>query len=560
MNAKKNELRYIAYIRKSEERTERQELSHQAQRRKINEQFPDLKIIEFVEESKSAFKPGRPEFGRAIQMIKNGEADGIIAWHPNRISRNEIDAATVTYMLRMKGLIDLKFCAYTFENTPEGIMMLQIIMSQSQYESSKQGRDVQKGMEEKAMNGERPGQVPQGYIKLPVLDDRGRVIMRKGDKVLTKTFNDPDRFEQIKLMWKMLIYEGYNPDQIWKTVNNEWGYLTRKTTFKKNSPGGKPMPKSMVYTIFSNRFYVGEVKHNGVWHEGKHEAMITPEEYDYAQKLLGAKGKPRKTAHNFAYGSLIRCGVCNCQIVAKANTKRIKSTGELKTYVHYYCTRKSLSRPCTQVKYTSVDGLEKDIDAELAKYTIIPEFRDMALKILRRNHKSEVHDRTSIYEIQQARRKQLQTQLDNLTDRLTRGIVEEDDYMRQRDLIKAQLRETDGDLRSTEKRAEDWLELTEKAFDFATYARIRFNETKDPKVKRDILQTLGANFLLTDNNLTLTPKKWLVPIERDYPELEKAYLRVRTNKKATAKEIADALASIFESWRATWDSNPGHSA
>lgn len=560
MNAKKNELQYIAYIRKSEERTERQELSHKAQRRKINEQFPDLKIIEFVEESKSAFKPGRPEFDRIIRMIKNGEADGLISWHPNRVSRNEIDAATVTYMLRTKELKDLKFCAYTFENTPEGIMMLQIIMSQSQYESSKQGRDVKKGMEEKAMDGERPGQVPQGYIKLPVLDDRGQVIMRKGDKVLTKTFNDPDRFEQIKLMWKMLLYEGYNPEQIWKVVNNEWGYLTRKTTFKDNSPGGKPMPKSMVYAIFNNRFYAGEIKHNGKWHEGHHNAMITPEEYDYAQKLLGTKGKPRKTVHNFAYGSLIRCGVCNCQIVAKANTKRIKSTGELKTYIHYYCTRKSLSRPCTQVKYTAVDGLEKDIDAELAKYTIIPEFRDMALKILRRNHKSEVYDRTTIYENQQARRKQLQAQLDSLTDRLTRGIVEEDDYMRQRDLIKANIRDTDSDLRSTEKRAEDWLQLTEKAFDFATYARIRFNETKDPMVKRDILQTLGANFLLTDNNLTLTPKKWLVPIERDYPALEKAYLRVRTNKKATAKEIADALASIFESWRATWDLNPGHSA
>lgn len=553
-------LRYLAYIRKSEERKERQELSHKAQMRKIKEQFPNLKIVEWLEpESRSAFKTGRPIFRQMMDKIDRGEADAIVSYHPNRLARNEIDSAEITYALR-GSLKDLKFCNYNFDNSAEGIMMLQMIMNQSQYESSKQGRDVKRGMEEKAIDGERPGQVPQGYIKMPVTDDKGIIIKRKGNKVLTQTCNDPERYDKVRLMWKMLLYDGYKPEQIWKTATNKWGFLTRKTTFNDNSPGGKPMPKSMIYAIFTNRFYAGQIEHNGKVHDGKHNAMITPEEFEYAQKLLGAKGKPRKTPHNFAYGSLVRCGVCNCQIVAKATTKLIKSTGELKTYVHYYCTRKSLKRPCMQVKYTSIDGLEKDIDAELAKYTIIPEFRDMALKILRRNHKGEVKDRTNIYQSYQSKRKQVQAQIDDLTDKLTRGIVYEDDYVRQRDTLKAQLADIDGDLRNTEKRAEDWLELTERAFDFAAYARIRFSETEDPKVKREILQTLGVNLLLTDNKLTLTPKSWLVPLEREYPALEKAYLKARTDKKATATEVATALNAIFERWRARRDSNPRHPA
>lgn len=174
----------------------------------------------------------------------------------------------------------------------------------------------------------------------------------------------------------------------------------------------------------------------------------------------------------------------------------------------------------------------------------------MALRILRRNHKSEVKDRTTIYESQQARRKEIQAQLDKLTDQLTRGIVDEDDYVRQRDNLKAQLANLDSSLRNTEKRAEDWLELTEKAFDFATYARIRFNETNDPKIKRDILQTLGADFLLANNKLTLTPKAWLTPIEKDYPSLEKAYFKVRTNEKASPTDIEEAISEIMISWRA----------
>ena len=493
-----------------------------------------------------------------MEKIESGLADGIVSYHPNRCSRNEIDSARITYALRGP-LKDLKFCNYTFENNAEGIMMLQMIMNQSQYESSKQGRDVKRGMEQKAIDGERPGQVPQGYIKLPLLDSKGNFIRKKGNKIATYTAKDPERWDMIRQMWHLFLYEGMNPDQIWRKAVFEWGYLTRKTTTKT---GGKPIPRRMVYDLFTNRFYAGYIPHNGQWYKGKHydNAMITLDEFDYAQKLLGAKGKPRKTPHNFAYGSMIRCGICDCQIVAKATTKMIKGNNELKTYYHYYCTRKSLNRPCNQKVYTSLAKLESDIDSELSKYTIIPEFRDMALKILRRYHKQEVTDRVSIYESQQNQRKTIQKQIDTLTESLTKGIVEEDDYMRQRDKLKAQLANIDSGLRNTEKRAEDWLELTERAFDFAAYSRIHFNETNDPMVKRDILRTLGVNFILKDNKLSLTPSKWLIPIENDYPALEKAYLRVRTDKKSTAKEIEEAIQSIFDAWRARRDSNPRHPA
>ncbi|MGH9857309.1 MAG: recombinase family protein, partial [Acidobacteriota bacterium] len=87
----------------------------------------------------------------------------IVAWHPNRLSRNEKDSAEVTYRLRGP-LKDLKFCSYNFDNSAEGIMMLQMVMNQSQYESSKQGRDVSRGMKQKASTGERPGVVPTGYM------------------------------------------------------------------------------------------------------------------------------------------------------------------------------------------------------------------------------------------------------------------------------------------------------------------------------------------------------------------------------------------------------------
>lgn len=553
MNDKKK-LRYIAYVRKSEERAERQELSHQSQTTKIKECFPDLHIVEWMEsESKSAFHPGRPIFNLMLEKIERSEADGIVAWHPNRLSRNEIDNGSLTYLLRSK-LKDLKFCSYNFDNSPEGIMMLQMVMNQSQYESSKQGRDVRRGMEQKATNGERPGQVPQGYKKVAVLDETGGLIMRK-DKVVTRTQNDPERFDTVKKMWRMLLSGRYNAAQIRRIANDEWGYTTRKTA----RMGGVPLTSSMIYKIFNNPFYAGYVAHNGELHKGTHEPMITLEEFDYAQILLGKKGKPRTSVNSYAYGGLIRCGICGCSVVGKTRVKYIKSTGASKVYVYYYCTRKSEKRPCNQSKYTPLAELEADIDAELGKYTILPEFRDLALKILRRNNKLEVKERTGIYDTQQKRRAEIQKQLDNLIDMRTRNLIDDDEYTEQRNRLKLERDKADNNLRTTETRADDWMELTEKAFNFATYAREHFRNG-DLETKRDILMTLGENLVLKDNKLLVQPNEWLIPLEKDYPELEKRYLRVRTNKKTTSPDREAALENIFESWRATWDSNPGHSA
>jgi hypothetical protein len=159
--------------------------------------------------------------------------------------------------------------------------------------------------------------------------------------------------------------------------------------------------------------------------------------------------------------------------------------------------------------------------------------------------------------MQQAKRKRVQEQLDNLVDMRTRNLLDDDEYVSQRTRLKAELERADESLRGTEARADDWLEITERAFDFAAHARIQFRDG-DLMTKRDILMTLGQNFLLNDQKLTLQQSEWLVPMAEQYPALEAEYLRrARTNKKAPLQEMP---SDIFESWRARWDLNPRHSA
>jgi site-specific DNA recombinase len=554
----KNTTRYIAYVRKSEEREERQELSHKAQERKIKEQFGNLKIVRWMEpESKSAFKPGRPVFKEMIAMIKAGKADGIVSYHPNRLSRNEIDAATLTYMLRTKELLDLKFCSYTFENSPEGIMMLQLMMSQSQYESSKQGRDVQRGMEQKVIGGERPGVVSLGYIKAPRKDSDGNVLVDPKDKtVLTKTEDDPERYEMVYKMWRMLLSGSYNASQIRKIANEEWGFKTR-TTKRLN---GKPMGYSTIYRIFTNPFYAGLISHNGKQYPGNHNAMITIEEFDYAQKLLGAKGKPRAGVNSYAYTGLIKCGECGCQIVGKTNEKFVKREGRIKTYVHYYCTRKSINRPCNQNKYTSLEALELEIDTLLSRVTILPAFRDLALEIVRRKHREETASQAIMHRSKNKLKEEYQAKLNNLVDMRLKDLLNDEEYAVQKERYIKELSKIEEAISDNNIRSSNWLESTEQAFDFITKARELF-KTGDAITKRKVFLALGQNFTLKDQKLHIEQSPWLVPIAENYPDIEAEYLkRVATNKKASSKVKEEAFLSVSETWRASRDLNPGHPA
>lgn len=546
MTKNNKSLRYIAYVRKSSESKEKQELSHISQIENIKRQFAHLNIIHWMEpEAKSAFTPGRPIFREALDMINNGEADAIVAWHPNRLSRNEVDSAEITYLLRSK-LKDLKFCSYNFDNSPEGIMMLQMTMNQGQYESSKQGKDVKRGLETKASTGEKPGRVPPGYMKVPKRDANGDILVSPKDKkILTQTGKDPQRYNDIKRMWTLLLAGSHTPSEIWKIAYTEMKFIMPKTP----RTGGKLIGKSEVYRIFKNPFYAGYFEHNGVLHKGNFEPMISWEDFQMVQQILGERGNHRVGKFEYAFSSMIRCGECDCSIQVRHRTKYIKAESQYKTYVYYYCSRKSMDRLCTQSKYTLVEDMERDIEQEIAKYTIIPEFKNLALTILKRNNKLESREREDMYGKHQKRRAELQKQRDGLIDYLHRELIDEEEYKHQKNRLQIEIDNVDGLLRNTEKRAEDWMDINERAFSFAANAYAHF-KSGDVRTKRDILKTLGRNLILKDNKLYIEPNKWLVPIAENYPEIERSYLKVRTNKKATAKELEVALMPIYENWRA----------
>ncbi|MBX4189337.1 recombinase family protein [Candidatus Parcubacteria bacterium] len=86
-------MRYFLYCRKSTDSEDRQVLSLESQRNemlRLAQSCAEISIVGRFEESMSAKRPGRPVFNEMLGRLSEGEADGILAWHPDRLARNAV--------------------------------------------------------------------------------------------------------------------------------------------------------------------------------------------------------------------------------------------------------------------------------------------------------------------------------------------------------------------------------------------------------------------------------------------------------------------------------------
>lgn len=498
-------IRYILYARKSSEDAERQSLSIPSQLRKLREMFPGIKIVAVMEESQSAFKPGRPVFEAMMSKIEAGEAEGILAWHPDRLSRNEIDAATITYHIRRNIIKDLKFGSYHFNNSPDGIMMLQSMMSQSQYYSAKLSVDVKRGNEQQRKNGWLTYPAMPGYLNArnPNNPDQGIIIV------------DEDRYVLVRKMWDMLLTGAYSVPMIQKIANEEWSY---RTPLRRRT-GGNAIHRNSMYKLFTNIRYTGLIPvpgKPGEYEKAQYPSMITMEEYDKAQIVLGRKGKPRQSGgKEFAYRGFLFCKECGCKITAQDKFKKLKN-GSVLHYIYYHCTRK---RPCDNRRSVEEKQIASQLNELLDQYTIHPLFEEWALEAMKDMNGAESEERTAAETTQFKELQQLRKQHDKLLDMASKELIQDDKFEEKSKPLLKQIKELEEAVTSTNDRAASWRSAMHKTLDVIAHGRERF-ENGGFIEKRDVLLALGSNPTLYNSIIEITPFEWLVPIKEGLPRLK----------------------------------------
>jgi DNA invertase Pin-like site-specific DNA recombinase len=486
------ELKYAIYVRKSTEAEERQILSIETQIRKARELDASLQTAAVFEERHSAFEPGkRPAFQRLLDLVDRGEIDGIIAWHPDRLSRNEEDAAKVTYRVRKGVIKDLRFCSYQFVNSPEGIMMLQLALSQSQYFSSKLSNDVKRGIEQKLTLGWRPGAVGIGYLNETV----NHTVIR-----------DPDRFLLVRRMWDLLLAGQHTPGKIADIAAGEWGLVTPV----RGRTGGGPLARSAVYRMFQNPFYAGFIRHNGRLYPGSHDAMVTTAEFERAQEIMASRARTHFTIRRqFAYTGLIHCARCGAHYTAEIQ----------KGHIYYHCTGHKTGVVCRQRKHVREESLERMLVAVMARYTIPLAFRLSALRYLQETHNLEVAKEEQARAALVGQIGSLDKRLDGLIDMKMRELLSDDDFRYRQHTTKeemARLQKALDEARGTSGRV---VVMTARVFDLAAYGQQVLKAGSTPK-RRTIAHSIADGYQMTEAGLRIKIVDWLVPIGEDFPLIQ----------------------------------------
>lgn len=541
MKNTETKIKYFLYARKSSESEDRQvqSIDDQISRLKTLANSLNISIKEIITESKSAKKPSnRPLFDEMLQRIENGEAQGILCWQINRLSRNPIDSGRVAWMLQQGVLHSIQ--TIDKEYRPEdNVLLFSVETGMANQFIIDLKKTSRRGMEGKAERGWLPSRAPIGYLN---------------DKLEHTIVEDPDRFNLVRKMWDMMLTGSYTPPKILEIATNEWGLRTPKWV----RSGNKEISKSGIYNMFSNFFYTGGFDWAGTrYSKGNHKAMITLEEYDRVQVLLGKKGRPRPQTHNHAYTGEIQCGECGCMHTASTKVKTIISTGNQKSFTYYYCTRRKKGITCTQKKTLTEKELECQIEKYLEESEINPKFLQWALDYLNERNDTEIEDRTKIYQSQQENLNKTQRELDNLTRMFYRELIDEAQFIKQRDELREKVARAKNILEETEDRASRWLELTQQTFEFATYARKYFlNPDTDPTTKKEILLGLGWNHTIKNQILSITKHKWLETIESGYKPLKSRYDALELDKTLTAKARNAQIEDIRTTWGGYWELNP----
>lgn len=464
------------------ESEDRQVLSLESQRREIERHLATLAanavLIEVVDtfvESKSAKAPGRPMFDEMIRRIEKGDAQGIFAWHPDRLARNSVDGGRVVFLLDQGYLQDLKFASFAFENSPQGKFMLSLILANAKYYVDTLSENVKRGNRTKRENGWLPNAAPIGYLN---------------DRQTSTIATDEVRFIIVQQIWRHLLSGSYSVAQLWRLAN-KLGLRTRP----RKRIGGAPIALGAMYRLLGNPFYAGLIVHEGQTYIGRHKAMITVQEFENAQLLLRRSGTPRPKTKSFPFTGLIKCGECGLAITAEEKVNKYGSH-----YVYYHCSRRRRDYRCRQ-KSVSDDKLRIQMLHFLKSIALSQELDQffVAQTTLGEADAEEAHQ--NALKALDASIADSESQLTTVTHMRIRNLLTDDEYLRERDQIEKRLRMLNQS-KIDVARDREWFEPLKEFVSFSNRA-VEWFESGSDAVQRDILEIVGSNSTLTDQKLSI---------------------------------------------------------
>ena len=430
-----NNNKFFLYARKSTDVEDKQVRSIEDQIAELRAfaKQENLSVIEVFIEKQSAKIPGRPIFNEMLDKIESGEANGILAWHADRLARNSVDGGKIIYLLDCGRIQLLKFPTLWFENTPQGKFMLNIVFGQSKYYIDSLAENTKRGLRQKVKRGEYPSLAPIGYIndkriKNVVVDKKKSVIIRHAFELYAQ---DNSRLEDIS---NFLAQQGIT------------------------SRGNKNLKRDRISFILSNPFYVGLFRYAGEIHEGKHQPVISKKIFDKVQEILKQRGRSHHKTKNEpqVFCGLLKCGTCGMGITGEYKVKRQKNGNE-HYYTYYHCTRKNKLVKCKEPCIRQ-ESLDEQISSLLQKFSLREDWAEDLLKMLEKDKTETAQSSAAFVQDNRKRIMDIQTKLQRLLDGYLEQDIDREVYREEKAKLLSEKKSLEEQTTNFEQKRTGWIE------------------------------------------------------------------------------------------------------
>ena len=291
----------------------------------------------YIDEAESGLISSRPQFQDMMHdaTTKEKPFDVIIVWKFSRFSRDKFDNTIYKNRLQRRGIriISIK---EPIDDSPAGQMMENMIESMDAFYSANLSQDVRRGQRQVAIRGYYPGNLaPYGYKIKKVQEDGGRAVHNTFipdppyDDIVRRIFREASAGRSITE-----TRDGLNADGIPAPKGGRWSESTIH---------------QMLHNLHYAGFIVWGVNTKGgdppVIAEGRHEPIVSKEEFDQATQVLASKFRdvinPRQVSSEYMLTSMLRCGLCG---------EKLTGLYSKEARIRYYV--------CTKRKHHAIAGCE----------------------------------------------------------------------------------------------------------------------------------------------------------------------------------------------------------
>ncbi len=461
-------MRYFIYARKSTDDEDRQVLSIEAQLKEVREyaQREDLIVIKEIIEAKTAKKPGRPLFNDMLLQIERGTAEGILAWHPDRLARNSVDGGKIIYLVDQKVIKDLRFPTLRFDNNAQGKFMLSIVFGQSKYYIDALSENIRRGIRLKLSKGIWPQWAPVGYLN----DRKTRSIIL-----------DEGKAPFVKKAFELYATGSYTLAGIREKINS----------LGMNGRRNKPLSISDYQFMLQNPLYYGIFRYKGEMYEGTHEPIISKKLFDRCQEVMRLRGKHKeKQSKSFVFKGLMRCGECGRSITAEVQ----------KGHTYYHCTKRLVR--CSQ-KYVREEALAAQAKAIIQKVSLPDDWTRKILEQLEKDKNSCVQSSLPQQQNLEVKIREVDDKVSKLIDIYLAGTITLEEYQQKKEFFINEKKELQESARDFAAGADNWFEPARDFVISLNRARCAAEEG-NLESQKEFLKKIGSNFILKERRLVFS--------------------------------------------------------